>query len=170
MLKILQARLKQYMNWELPHVQAGFRKGRGTRDQIANICWIIRRQRNSKKTHPSASLTMLTPLTVNHNKLWKILRKRWAFQTTLPVTWETCMWVKKQQLKPYVEQLTGSKLGKEYDKAVYCHPVYLTSVQSTSCEILGWRITSWNQDSWEKHQQHQICRRYHSKGQKAKRN
>ena len=64
MLKILQARLKQYMNWELPHVQAGFRKGRGTRDQIANICWIIRRQRNSKKTHPSASLTIIKPLTV----------------------------------------------------------------------------------------------------------
>ena len=48
------------------------------------------------------------------------------------------MWVKKQQLEPYVEQLTGSKLGKEYDKAVYCHPVYLTSVQSTSCEMPGW--------------------------------
>ena len=63
------------------------------------------------------------------------------------------MWVKKQQLEPYVEQLTGSKLGKEYDKAVYCHPVYLTSVQSTSCEILGWRITNWNQDCQKKYQQ-----------------
>ena len=68
------------------------------------------------------------------------------------------MWVKKQQLEPYVEQLTGSKLGKEYDKAVYCHPVYLTSGQSTSYEILGWRIISWNQDCWKKYQQPQICR------------
>ena len=48
------------------------------------------------------------------------------------------MWVKKQQLEPYVEQLTGSELGKEYDEAIYCHPAYLTSVQSTSCETLGW--------------------------------
>ena len=48
------------------------------------------------------------------------------------------MWVKKQQLEPYMEQLTGLKLGKEYDKAVYCHPVYLTYMQSTSCEMLGW--------------------------------
>ena len=48
------------------------------------------------------------------------------------------MWVKKQQLEPYMEQQTGSKLGKEYDKAVYCHPAYLTSMQSTSCEMLGW--------------------------------
>ena len=62
MLKILQVRLQQYMNHELPDVQAGFRKGRGTRDQIANICWIIKKQENSRKT--SASLTTLKPLTV----------------------------------------------------------------------------------------------------------
>ena len=68
------------------------------------------------------------------------------------------MCVKKQQLELDMEQLTGSKLGKEYDKAVYCHPVYLTSVQSTSCEILGWRITSWNQDCQERQQQSEIFR------------
>ena len=62
----------------------------------------------------------------------------WEYQTTLPVSWETCMQVKKQQLEPYVEQLTGSKLGKEYDKAAYCHPVYLTYMQSTSWEMPGW--------------------------------
>ena len=70
------------------------------------------------------------------------------------------MWVKKQQLEPDMEQLTGSKLGKEYDEAVYCHPAYLTSMQSRSCEMSG-LVTSWNQDCWEKYQQPQICRLHH---------
>ena len=70
MLKILQARLQQYVNQELPDIPAKFRKGRGTRDQIANICWIIEEeQRNSRKTSISTSLTTLKPLTVDHNKL-----------------------------------------------------------------------------------------------------
>ena len=77
---------------------------------------------NSRKTFTSASLTMLKPLTVwittNRGKFWK----RWEYQTTLPVSWETCMQVKKQQLEPDIEQQTGSKLEKEYVKAVYCHP------------------------------------------------
>ena len=83
MLKILQARLQQYMNRELPDVQAGFRKGKGTRDQIANICWIIKKAREfQKKTSISALLTMLKPLTV-----WSTINcgkffKRWEYQTT----------------------------------------------------------------------------------------
>ena len=64
MLKILQVRLQQYMNCELPDVQAGFRKGTGTRDQIANICWIIKKQESSRKTSISALLTMPKPLPV----------------------------------------------------------------------------------------------------------
>ena len=64
--------------------------------------------------------------------------KRWEYQTILPVSWETCMQVKKQQLELYMEQHSGSKLGKEYDKAVYCHPAYLTYRQNTSCKTLGW--------------------------------
>ena len=76
MLKILQARLQQYLNRELPHVQAGLRKGRGTRDQIANICWIIKKQESSRKTSISALLTMPKDFDcVDHNKLWKILRE-----------------------------------------------------------------------------------------------
>ena len=71
-LKILQGRLQQYLKRELPDVQAGFRKGRGTRDQIANICWIIYKQENSRKTSTSASLTTLNPFTVDHRKVWKI--------------------------------------------------------------------------------------------------
>ena len=74
MLKILQARLQQYVNHELPDVQAGFRRGRGTRDQIANICWIIEKARVPENISTSALLTMRKPLTVvDHNKLWKIL-------------------------------------------------------------------------------------------------
>ena len=64
MLKILQARLQKYLNWEAPDVQGGFRKGRGIRDQIANICWIIEKARESRKASTSVSLTMLKPLTV----------------------------------------------------------------------------------------------------------
>ena len=82
MLKILQARLQHYVNCELPEVQAGFRKGRGTRDQIANIHWIIEKAREFQKTSPSALLTMPKPLTVwittNCGKFFK----RWEYQTT----------------------------------------------------------------------------------------
>ena len=75
MLKILQARLQQYVNHELPDVQAGFRKGRGTRDQIANICWIIKKEESSRKTSTYALLTMPKPLTVWITTNWKILKE-----------------------------------------------------------------------------------------------
>ena len=84
---------------------------------------------------------------VDHNKLWKLFKK-WEYQSTLPASWETCMQVKKQELEPYIEQRTGSKLGKEYVKAVYCHPTYLTF--HVTCQA-GWSST-WNQDYWEKYQ------------------
>ena len=136
MLKILQARLQWYMNCELPGVQAGFRKGRGTRDQIANIRWIIEKAGSSWKTSTSALLTMPKPLTMwittNCGKFWK----RWEYQTTWPASWETYMQVKKQQLELDMKQQTGSKSGKEYLKAVYCHPAHLTYMQRTSCEML----------------------------------
>ena len=109
MLKILQARIQQYMNHELPDVQAGFRKGRGIRDQIANIHWIIEKARKFQKTSNFALLTTPKPLTVwitiNCGKFWK----RWEFQTTWPASWETCMQVRKQQLELDMEQQTGSK-------------------------------------------------------------
>ena len=69
--------------------------------------------------------------------IWKFL-KRWKYQTKSPASWETCMQVKKQQLEPDMKQQTGSKSGKEYVKAVYYHPAYLTYIQSTSCKMLGW--------------------------------
>ena len=109
MLKILQARLQQYMNCELPDVQAGFRKGRGTRDQIANLCWIMEKAREFQKTSISALLTMPKPLTVwitrNCGKFWK----RWEYQTTWPASWDTYMQARKQQLELDMDQQTGSK-------------------------------------------------------------
>ena len=109
MLKVLQARLQQYVNRELPDVQAGFRKGRGTRDQVANIRWIIEKAREFQKNIYSALLTMPKPLTVwYHNKLWEIL-KDMGYQTALPASWEICTQVRKQQLELDMEQQTGSK-------------------------------------------------------------
>ena len=109
MLKILQARLQQYVNHELPDVQAGFRKGRGTRDQIANIHWIIEKQESSRKTSISALLTMPKPLTVWITINCEKFFKRQEYQTTWPASWETCMQVRKQQLELDMEQQTGSK-------------------------------------------------------------
>ena len=81
---------------------------------------------------------MPKPLTVwtttNSGKFLKM----WEYQTTWPASWEICMQVKKQQLEPDMEQQTGSKSGKEYIKAVYCHPAHLNYMQSTSCEMPGW--------------------------------
>ena len=82
MLKILQARLQQYMNRELPDVQAGFRKARGARDQIANICWIIEKAREFQKKSTSASLMTLKPLTMWITEKYGRFFKRWEYQTT----------------------------------------------------------------------------------------
>ena len=109
MLKILQARLQEYVNRELPDVQAGFRKDKGTRDQIPNICWIIEKAREFQKNIYFALFTTPKPLTVwitiNSGKFWK----RWAYQTTWSASWETNMQVRKQQLELDMEQQTGSK-------------------------------------------------------------
>ena len=97
-----------------------------------------KKQESSRKTSTTALLTMWKALTVwittNCRKFWK----RWEYQTTWPASWEVCMQVKKQQLEPDMEEQTGSKSEKEYIKAVYCHPAYLTCMQSTSCEMSGW--------------------------------
>ena len=167
MLKILQ----HYVNWELPAVQAGFQRGRETRDQIVNIHWIMEKAREFQKNICFTDYATAFD-SVDHNKLWKIL-KRWEYQTTLSVSWETCMQVKKEQLEPDMEQRTGSKFGKEYDKAAYCHPAYLTFMQSTSCEMPGWMkhrlaVFSQNQHCREKYQQPQACRWYHSNGRKRR--
>ena len=139
LLKILQARRQQYLNRELPDVQAGFSKGqKNKRSDCQHLLDHRKSKRVPEKKSTSALLTVPKPLTVwitrNCGKFWK----RWEYQTTLPASWEICMQVKKQQLELDIEQQTGSKSGKEYIKAVYCHPAYLTSMQSTSWETLGW--------------------------------
>ena len=98
MLKILQARLQQYMNRELLDVQAGFRKGRGTRDQITNICLITEKVREFQKNIYFCFIDYVITFTVwiktNYGKIFK----RWKYQTTLPASWEISMQVNKQQL------------------------------------------------------------------------
>ena len=105
----------------------------------------------------------LTVIIINRGKLLK----RWEYQNILPVSWETYMQVKKQQLEPCMEQLIHSRLRKEYDRAVCSYPVCLIHTLRThhkKCQA-GW-VTSWNQDRQEKHQQPQICIWYHSSGRK----
>ena len=137
MLKILQARLQQFVNCELPDVQAGFRKDRRTRDLIASIHWIMEKAREFQENIYFCFIDYAKAFVWITTNCGKFL-KRWEYQTTLPVSWEACMQDKKQQLELNMEQQAGSKSGKEYVKAVYCHPAYLTSMQSTLWKMLGW--------------------------------
>ena len=137
MLKILQAGLQQYMNHELSDVQAGFKKGRGTRDQIANINWIIEKARAFQRNIYFWFIDYAKAFVcVDQKKLWKIVRHE--YQISWAASWEICMQVRKQQLELDLEQGTDSKLGKEYIKTVCCHPAYVTYMQSTSWDKLGW--------------------------------
>ena len=107
MLKILQARLQQYVNHELPDVQGCFRKGRGTGDQIANIRWMTEKAREFQKNiyFYFIDYALTVWITTNCGKFFK----RWEYQTTWPASWETSMQVRKQQLELDMEQKTGSK-------------------------------------------------------------
>ena len=136
MLKILQARLEQYMNCETSDAQAGFRKGRGTGDQIANICWIMEKGRKFQKNIYFCFIDYAKAFDyVDHNKLWKILK-----EMEIP-DHLTCLlrnlYTGQEITESDMKQQTGSKLGKGYFKAVYYHPAYLTYMQSTSCEMPG---------------------------------
>ena len=124
MFKILRARLQQYVNWELPDIQVGFRKGRGARDQIVNIYWIMENQGNSTETSTSASLTVLKPLTVWIIANWKILKEiRIPKHHTFRTRHGTMDWF---------------KTGKGVCQGIYWHPDYLTYLKRTSCQMLGW--------------------------------
>ena len=130
MLKILQVRLQQYVNRELQMFKLDLEKAEEPEIKLES------------KRVPEKQLLLLYWLC---QSLWlcgsqqtgKFL-KRWEYKTTWSVFWEICMQVKRRQLELDMGQETGSKLGKEYVKAVYCHPAYLTSRQSTSCEMPGW--------------------------------
>ena len=111
MLKILQARLQQYVNWELPDGQAGFRNGRGTSGQIASICWIMDKTREFQKNTKFCIIDYTKVFDcVAHNKLWKI--QEWEIPDYL--SWENYM----QQLEPDMQQLIGSKLGRIWEGCI----------------------------------------------------
>ena len=132
MLKILQARLQQYINSEMPDVQVGFRTGRGTRDQRANICWIIQKARKCQKNIYFCFIDYAKAFDcVDHNKLWKIL-KEMGIPDHLTYLLRNLHPGKEATVKTRHGTWTGFKLGKEYVKAAYCHPAYLTYMQSTS--------------------------------------
>ena len=129
MLTILQGRFQQHLICELPDVQAVFRKGRGTRDQIANICWIIVKARAFQKDSYSFIDYAKVFDCVDHNKLWKILQEMGITEhlTCLLRNLYTGQEAGQEAGQEVdMEQQTGSKLGKEYIKAVYRHPAYFT--------------------------------------------
>ena len=111
------------MNCDLPDVQAGFRKGRGTRDQIANIHWITEKE-FQKNIYFCFSVYAKVFDCVDHRKLWKIL-KEMGIPGHLTCLLQS-LYAGQEATEPDMEQWTGSKLGNEYDKVVYCHLTYLT--------------------------------------------
>ena len=131
MLKILQVMLQQYVNGEIPDVQAAFRKGRGTRNQTANIHWIIEKAREFQKNIYFCFIDYAKAFDcVNHNKLWKILKEIGIpdHLTCLPRNLYAGSEATVRTGHGTTCYRHGSKLGKEYVKAVYCHPAYLTSM------------------------------------------
>ena len=117
-----------------------------------------KKQESSRKTSTSTLLTTPKPftvwITINCGKFWK----RWEYQTTWPASWEICMQVKRQKLEPDMKQWTGSKLGKEYVNAVYCHPGFFNLYAEYIIWNTRWMKHKWNQDFREKYQKPQICR------------
>ena len=125
------------MNQELVDVQAAFRKGRGTRDQIAKIHCIIEKAREFQKNIYFCFIDYTKAFDCgDHNKLWKIIKEMWVSDHMICLP-RNLYAGQKQQLEPDMEQWIGSKLGKEYVKAVYYHSAYLTYMQSTSREMKG---------------------------------
>jgi len=137
MLKILQARLQQYVNHELQLFKLALRKAEEPEIKLPASAGLSKKQEASRKISIFVLLTTPKPWLCGSQQNGKFF-KTWEYQTTWPASWEIWMQVKKQELRLDMEQQTGSKLGKEYLKAVYCHRAYLTFMQSTSCEMPGW--------------------------------
>ena len=145
------------MNHEIPDIQAGFRKGRGPRDQIVNIGWIIKKASEFQKNIYFCFIDYAKAFDcVDQTNCGKFF-KRLEYQTAWPASWEICVEVKRQQLVLGMEQQTGSKSRKENDKAIYCHPAYLTSLQNTlpgsspsriQGVPLGWTVSA-REDTWD---------------------
>ena len=133
MVNVLQDRLQQYVNHELPDVQAGFTKGRGTRDQIANMRWIMEKAREFQKKNIYFCFIDYAKAfdCVDHNKLWKILQEM-GIQDHLSCLLRNLYADQKATVTTGHGTTDWFQIGKEYVKAVYCHPAYLTYMQSTS--------------------------------------
>ena len=132
------------MNWEFSDVQAGFWRGRGTRDLSANICWIMEKAREFQKNSCFIDYTKTLDC-VGHKRLWKILQEM-EIPDHLTCLLRNLFAGQEARVRTIQEQKTSSKLGKEYIKTVYFHPAYLTYMQSTWLEILGWRKHKLDQD------------------------
>ena len=130
----MACQVSHYLRCELPDFRAGVRKGRGTKDQIANICWITEKAREFKNIYFCFIDYSKAFDCVDHNKLWKFLKDMEIPDRLACLLRNLYAAVRnlKQQLEPDMEQQTGSKSGKECVKAVYCPPVHLTYMQSTS--------------------------------------
>ena len=137
------------MNQELPGVQARFRKGRGTRDQIANICWIIKKARELEKNICFIDYAEAFDC-VDHNKLWKIL-KEMGIPDHLTCLLRNLYAGQEATVRTGHETMDWFQTGKGV-----CHLTYMQSISREKCQA-GWS-SSWNQDCWEKYQQPQICR------------
>ena len=122
-----------------PMFKLGLGKAEEPEIKLSKSAGSWREQGSSRKTSTSALLTTPTPLSLWITTNCGKFLKRWEYQTIWPVFWEICMEVRNQQLEMDMEQQTGSKEKKEYVKAVYCHPAYLTYMQSTSWETLDWK-------------------------------
>ena len=137
MLKIPQARFQQYMKHEIPDVQAGFRKGRGTKDQVANICLIIRKAREFQQSIYFWFIDHIKVFDcVDHHKLWKIL-KEMGIPDHLTCLLRNLYAGQEATIRTKHGTTDWFQTGKGVCKAVYCHSAYLTYMQSTSCEMLG---------------------------------
>ena len=165
MLKIFRAKLQQSMNWDFQMYKLDLEKAEVPEVKVPTSAGSWKKAREFQKNIYFCFIDYAKAfvwITANWGKFFK----RWGYQTTLPVSWETYMQVNKQQLEMDMEQQTGSKLGKGYIEAAYCYSAYLTSMQSTSCECWAGWSTSWNRDYQENYQQLQTCRWYHSNDRK----
>ena len=138
MLKLLQARLQQYVNCELPDVQAGFRKGRGTRDQIANIRWIMEKVREFQKNIYFCFIDyakVFVWITISCGKFWK----KWEYQTTWAYSSETYMQVQKATVRIGHGKTDWFQVGKGGHQGCILSPCLFNLFESISWEMLGWR-------------------------------
>ena len=167
MIKILQARLQQYVNCELPNVQSGFRKSRWTRYQIANICWIIKKARNFQKNIYFCFIDCAKAFNcMDHNKLWKI-RQEMEIPDHLTCLLRNLYACQEAAIRTGHGTTDWFKIRKGVWQGCVLSPCFYNLYAEYFMRNVGW-TTSWNQDCWEKYQSPQICRWHHPYGRKQR--